>query len=64
MAKYSKAFAAFVVMLITGSTTTMHLWPSEAPDQNVTLIHKTDPYWPVKGAFSVEPCQYRHCTDV
>ena len=64
MAKYAKALIAFVIVLVTGTTATVHLLPPKAPDQNVTLIHKTDPYWPVKGAISVEPCRYQHCTDV
>jgi len=31
--------------------------------QNVTVIHKTDGVWPLKGMISVEPCSLRRCVD-
>ncbi len=31
--------------------------------QNVTVIHKTDGVWPLKGMISVEPCSLRRCIE-
>ena len=64
MAKHLIALIAFVVVLITGTLATAHMQPTKGSDQNATVIHKTNPYWPVKGAISIEPCRYRNCTNV
>jgi hypothetical protein len=59
-----KLFAALFIALIVGSTMAFDLVsPAEVAD-NVTLIHKTDPHWPAKGAISVDPCFHRGCLAV
>jgi hypothetical protein len=64
MTHYLKTLAALLVTAIVGSLATFNLTQHEQVEQNVTFIHKTNPHWPVKGAISVEPCRYRHCTNV
>jgi len=38
--------------------------PPRYEAERTTSIGKTNPYWPVKGAITVEPCRYTRCTDV
>lgn len=30
-------------------------------EPGVTVIHKTNPHWPVKGLIATDPCQVRTC---
>lgn len=30
---------------------------------NVTIIYKSDAYWPVKGQITVDPCNVRACVE-
>ena len=37
--------------------------PAGFGEHNATSIGKTNPYWPVRGAITVEPCRHSHCVD-
>jgi hypothetical protein len=43
--------------------------PASAPametyETNVTVIHKTNPNWPIRGLMSVDPCEIRKCQEI
>jgi len=64
MLYYMRILGALFIIALFSSTSAFDLELPSDPQQNVTTIHKTNPYWPVIGAISVEPCHYRGCTDV
>ncbi len=60
-----RIFAVLFIALVIGSTLAFDLVsPVQVADSNVTLIHKTDPHWPARGAISVDPCFNRGCLDI
>ena len=64
MSDTSKILAALFIAVLAGSTAAFELvLPAQVAD-NVTLIYKTDPHWPARGAISVDPCFHRGCLDV
>lgn len=64
MLHYMRILGALFIIAIFSSTSAFDLELPSDPQQNVTSIQKSNPYWPVKGAISVDPCHYRDCTDV
>lgn len=32
--------------------------------ENVTVIHKTNPHWPVRGLMTTAPCGFRACQHI
>ena len=36
---------------------------TEIAGSNVTVIYKSDAYWPVKGRISVDPCSLHACVE-
>lgn len=39
--------------------------PSLANDQeNVTVIYKSNPNWPVRGLMTTDPCEFRTCQNI
>jgi hypothetical protein len=32
--------------------------------QNVTVIYKSNPNWPVRGLMTTDPCEFRTCQNI
>lgn len=60
-----RIFAVLFIALGIGSMLAIDLVsPVQVAENNVTLIQKTDPHWPARGAISVDPCFNRICLDI
>ena len=64
MLHYMRILGALFIIALFSSTSAFDLELPGHLQQNVTSIQKTNPYWPVRGAISVDLCHYRDCTDV
>lgn len=60
-----------IATLLAGATTTLAAFaPLHAPAAaatatgNITVIYKTNPYWPVPGLMTSDPCAINTCVEV
>jgi hypothetical protein len=56
-------FIAVLVVAVIGIRTAANATEYNEHN-NVTVIHKTDELWPVKGLMTMKPCDFRACTNV
>ncbi len=56
--------AATTVTASVAAATLVDTKSNFVTDANMTVIHKTDALWPVKGYITVEPCTLRACQEV
>jgi hypothetical protein len=55
--------AATSVTASVAAATFANTGANTAETQNVTIIYKSDSYWPVKGLITVDPCNLRACVE-
>ncbi len=52
------------IVLVVCAAAVFDLTPQAQVKDNVTVIYKTNPHWPVRGAISADPCPYPSCLHV
>ncbi len=56
-------FIAILVVAVIGIRTAANA-TEHNEHNNVTVIHKSDQLWPVKGLMTMNPCDYTVCTEI